>query len=702
MEQPNYHVQAPTPEAPATPFIPVSGEEMTGWDTHFSEENLNHYYKNMQALIKAPYEITSTVVEGILDLKKIEIAEKRALAETQREQDVAAIRADLAAKSLDGSGVVKKPAIVKDPETGGTTVVDPESEQEEKPPPGYGPLPDPPKQEPVPTVPTPDDGYLKNKVPGSEIFTEPEPPTEEDLENSRASGRNLGETIVRTGFGYGAEKPKPEAILPENITMSTPMSSYQWLTASAIGAVPNAPKKKLWTPGNENESPTTVDFITSMLANQPNIDSGIGRTGETSVTKVSALLPAGEAVLEYPHYNKYVKQGWPDMPTRPGPAASEEVLAQYTQDMEARAPLVKTHAEQTALWEEARDKYKKQKARIKEAYIRRVETNPKFQEAKPYLPEKFPAATRWFMHRTVLGLTERQFKTRLAAQTQRYDSLSPASQKLIKDQLGDPRDSNIKLHIAILPYKGTLYRGGPRTQTMVNQNIQAAGSQESTVEVNRFGNVIGVSGMLIPSRYAKTVEDWKKTPDEQIPISFWEIDPLANTSIGQDVAVGLHPMSKQIVEEVITPKRNNRTPYTKTSRVDLRKDDDGVSIVVLYNKPRWSYTKKPEKTMDTIIHEGTHAAQSNKDFRKAYEDRDHEIFAYFMGRIMSYRMTIRGDKSRPLNDAEIRHIESTIPKTKANKTINHLNKLAPDVIEYLKNMIVFNRQQPTDFEIQGA
>jgi len=124
--------------------------------------------------------------------------------------------------------------------------------------------------------------------------------------------------------------------------------------------------------------------------------------------------------------------------------------------------------------------------------------------------------------------------------------------------------------------------------------------------------------------------------------------------------------------------------------------------VVLYNRPGWRYTKKPEETMDTIIHEGTHAAQSNKDFRKVYEDRDHEIFAFFMGRIMSYRMNIRGDKSRPLNDAELRKIERSIPKTDANKHINHLDKLAPDVIEYLKNMIVFNRQQPTDFEIQGA
>jgi GH24 family phage-related lysozyme (muramidase) len=220
MEQPNYHVQAPTPEAPATPFIPVSGEEMTGWDTHFSEENLNHYYKNMQALIKAPYEITSTVVEGILDLKKIEIAEKRALAETQREQDVAAIRADLAAKSLDG-GVVTKPKIVKDPETGAPTVVDPGAEPEKKQLPGYGPLPDPSEQEPATAEPddnSDNDGSLINEVPGWNIFTEPEPPTEKDLENSRASGRNLGETIVRTGFGYG--------------TASTA------ITLSAMGGVP--------------------------------------------------------------------------------------------------------------------------------------------------------------------------------------------------------------------------------------------------------------------------------------------------------------------------------------------------------------------------------------------------------------------------------------------------------------------------------
>ena len=214
--------------------------------------------------------------------------------------------------------------------------------------------------------------------------------------------------------------------------------------------------------------------------------------------------------------------------------------------------------------------------------------------------------------------------------------------------------------------------------------------------------MIGVSGMTIPSEYAKTVEEWKGTPDDQIPISFWEIDPLANASIGQDNGIGLHPMPKQIVEEVITPKRNNRTPFTRTSRVDIRKDDDGVSMMVLYNKPGWRYAKKPNETMDTIVHEGVHAAQSNQNFSKAYEDRDHEIFAYFMGRIMSHRMGIKGDKSRPLTDAELRVIERSIPKTKANKAINHLDNFAPDVIDYLKNMIVYNRQQPTDFEIQGA
>ena len=203
MEQPNEYVQAPTPEAPSAPFIPVSGEEMTGWNTYFSEENLNYYYRNMQTLIAAPYEMTSTVVEGMLDLKKIAIDKAKT-----KELDLikSLIEEGLASRSLSGdpNDVVTSPSLTSDPATGETIVVEP---GEPPPPPlDHGPQPPPPSASPdqpaSPPLVTPP--VIRETIPGMNIDLSLPTVSEAALESDRGSGKNLANNIIRTGFGYGA------------------------------------------------------------------------------------------------------------------------------------------------------------------------------------------------------------------------------------------------------------------------------------------------------------------------------------------------------------------------------------------------------------------------------------------------------------------------------------------------------------------
>lgn len=198
MEQPNEYVQAPTPEAPVSPFVPVSGQEMTGWDTYFSEQNLNYYYDNMQTLIAAPYEMTSTVVEGMIALKKQKL---------DPDKDFKQIVKDLIAGgygSPDGKGgTTPRLGVTKDPVTGAPAVLDPEGSVEQTPAPGHGPqkedlLPTevPPAEKTSPIIDTP--------LPGEGVISMISPLTEEVLERKRESGRNLGEGLARVGFGSGA------------------------------------------------------------------------------------------------------------------------------------------------------------------------------------------------------------------------------------------------------------------------------------------------------------------------------------------------------------------------------------------------------------------------------------------------------------------------------------------------------------------
>ena len=76
-QEPDYTVRAPIAESIENiPFTPVQEGGMTDWNTYFSEENVNTYYKQLNAMVQAPLKFGMDVLGAAIKFKGWEREEK--------------------------------------------------------------------------------------------------------------------------------------------------------------------------------------------------------------------------------------------------------------------------------------------------------------------------------------------------------------------------------------------------------------------------------------------------------------------------------------------------------------------------------------------------------------------------------------------------------------------------------------------------
>ena len=88
-QEPDYTVKAPIAESIENiPFTPVQEGGMTDWNTYFSEENVNTYYKQLNAMVQAPLKFGMDILGAAIKFKGWEREEKIRLGiETQEVEE---------------------------------------------------------------------------------------------------------------------------------------------------------------------------------------------------------------------------------------------------------------------------------------------------------------------------------------------------------------------------------------------------------------------------------------------------------------------------------------------------------------------------------------------------------------------------------------------------------------------------------------
>ena len=670
-QEPDYTVRAPIAQSIENiPFTPVQEGGMTDWNTYFSEENVNTYYKQLNAMVQAPLKFGMDVLGAAIKFKGWEREENIRLGIESQEVEEEKPNSDSWYADFRNTSLG---ASLEDTDLTFDTF-------------------DPLRYQLDHLGLTPD---------GIDVRDYDTDPLGNDPEDTIEPPQPVGPPAPSQPVGpLAPPQAKAVEVKARKISMSTPLSTYQWLAASAIGAVPNTPDEKVWVPGNETRKISKEDLLKGLIAAQPDITGKIGKIGQEKRIPISDLLEEGEELLKRPIWSEV------DMPLGPNPEQPVDEKGElkwegeeYKLYRKAEDEWHKQRNEAFVKYKEAKDKYEKQQAGIQFKWEKEITGHPKFQAATPLIPREHPTVTRNYLHSTMLDLTPEQFSSGpLEKQKNMYDGLPSNSKQIIDDYLGNPHNSNIKLHVAIVPTPPPGYTSNlgddilyPNSQ---NQDL-APGSREMEMDV--VNKTIGLSKWNVSGKHGLTIPEWNKRSDADIPVIVWEATtgPNGMYPSATTIANGLYPLPTQQVSKV------NDERAVPISRSAVTGNDDGVALIVLMNLPETNQTRD---MLDIVVHEGLHAAQGRLDFNVSditgdpgdirkkipYMDRPHEKFAYLMGRIMTYRMNLGGDKARPLTDRELKMMN-----LKRSDGVIFTDTLSPEIQKYLKNMVVSN-QQPTE------
>ena len=415
--------------------------------------------------------------------------------------------------------------------------------------------------------------------------------------------------------------------------------------------VPDSPP--VWAPGDEEGNNVNIASIFAGLkAAQPDIESRRGQIGNTVRWSTNDFIPEGEErVLYSPRYPK-----------------------------DAQGNLIMQGPEHDEFLKQ-QDIYYRQQKLIRSGITKDILRHPMYKEMGEIKTKEFPAISRFFLHRSLLNLNEDQFNTQVRKQTTLFNSLSTEAQTILANNLGNPNTGlDTTLHVGIIPNKqGTMTKP---VDTIAQQfdtsspGAPAFGNTANIIERKReTPPTAGLFSFYPHDKYRKTEEEWGEE-DSDLPIFITEIP--YGVAVGHE-GVGLAP-------DII---QHNKYPEPSfKSRTPGFGNNDGVALILMMN-----FWDDPAHVRDygtdTLVHEGTHTMQESfGSYTKPHHERPHEQYADLMGAIMSFRSGLpKDDRVRPLTDEELGSLDNQTDFT---------DNLSPEIRDYLKKMIVYKQQKPTD------